>query len=403
MREFNREEFEKLYHENMSLEKTRKILGYSRYFIDKMEKEGKFQKIPPKGRHITEEHKEKTSAGVKKFLKENRNGNMFQNISQRSIPCEHLKSELRNHGFDFIEEYQCFSERFYRLDIAFPLKKICFEVNGCFHYDNHGKLKQKYQERHDFIVSKGWNVIEIPHMMVYNEEYVNYLISILNDNNCIEDKYEDLKQELIRKEKEKHICPICGGEKKTTQSKICLKCYASLCRENTKHHKNVCRVYHKRSKTILKINLHNRKNKLMFLNHDELISAISGKTMTQIAVEFKTSRSRVVKMLRKIFPEYKNYTNNCNDTKDLSFLTDEQLLHDIQKISLDDLAKKHNTTKNHICNELKKRNIHPMTAKMRQLPSDFTYDGISLRELSRKYGVDRKVIKRWINEQKLAH
>jgi transposase len=50
---------------------------------------------------------------------------------------------------------------------------------------------------------------------------------------------------------------------------------------------------------------------------------------------------------------------------------------------------------------LNRWNIWFSTLRLRQLPSDFSYEGISLRELSRKYGVDGKVIKRWIKEQKI--
>lgn len=383
MQDFDIEKFERLYHENMSLEKTRKILGYSRKFVDKMAKEKRFEKIPLKGRCLTKEQKVKVAMGVSKYLKENCNGSMFYKNAKKSAPCEYLKSILKENGFDFVEEYQCFKERNFLIDIAFPSKKICFEVNGCFHYDNNGKLKPYYQERHNFIISKGWNIIEIPHMMVYNKEYAKHLISILNDNGCSEDKYEDLKQELIRKQKEKHICPACGGEKKTAQSKLC-----DNCRKNEQIRANVYNY---------------RKNRLLIISINELIKTISGKNMTQIAKEFGTNRSIVVKVLRKRLPNYKEYINVCNSTKDLSYLSDKQLTSDLKTHSVKSLAIKYNTTQNHVINEFKKRNISIKQIKLLPIPQNFDYKNIPLRELAKKYGVDRKVIKRWIRETTLIH
>jgi len=369
MQEFDVEKFEKLYHENMSLEKTRKIFGYSRKFVDKMIKEGKIQKIPRIGRHLTEEHKANTANGIKKYLKENCNGSMFYKNAKKSIPCEHLKSILKENGFDFVEEYQCFEEYFYRLDIAFPSKKICFEVNGCFHYDNTGKLKPEYQERHNFIISKGWNIVEIPHMMVYNKEYTKHLISILNDSSCSEDKYEDLKQELIRKQKEKHICPACGGEKKTVRSKLC-----DNCRKNSE------------------------KNRLMLFKNEELISIIYNKTMTQIAKEFGTNRSRILKILKKRLPNYKNYIKNYDYAADLSYLSNDQLINGILESSIEKFAIKLKTTKNHLKNELKNRNINMFDIRKRRIPDNFEYKGIPIKKLSKKYNAHYDIIKRWIKE-----
>jgi hypothetical protein len=92
---------------------------------------------------------------------------------------------LRDQNINFIEEYSPFEERFFSIDIAFPDKMIAIEINGNQHYNKDGSLASYYQERHDFIESKGWKVYEIHFSKVYTNEIDSIITDILEKKNII--------------------------------------------------------------------------------------------------------------------------------------------------------------------------------------------------------------------------
>lgn len=128
----------------------------------------------------SEEVKKIISEKRKKWLKDNPDKHPWRKNSKfKSAPCERFKSFLRNKKIKFLEEFQALDERFFSLDIVFPEKMVCLEINGNQHYQADGKLKPYYQERHDTIESAGWKVIEIHYSLCYNDEYLESLVSAI--------------------------------------------------------------------------------------------------------------------------------------------------------------------------------------------------------------------------------
>lgn len=117
----------------------------------------------------------------KTFLKENPDKHPWRyNDKFVSQPSEIIKERLRDKNVDFIEEYiPLNSERNYSIDIAMPDKMLCIEVNGNQHYDRKGNLQPYYKERHDYLVSLGWNVIELHYSYAYSKDLNDILDNIL--------------------------------------------------------------------------------------------------------------------------------------------------------------------------------------------------------------------------------
>ena len=125
-----------------------------------------------KPRKHSEETKNKISLARKKYLKENgENPWKYKSSVHSSIPCEKFKSFLKKRGIDFSEEYLPLIEkgRFFRIDIAFPDKKIGIEINGNQHYNPDFSLKPYYEERHNLIIEEGWILLEIPSKRCFSE------------------------------------------------------------------------------------------------------------------------------------------------------------------------------------------------------------------------------------------
>ena len=140
-----------------------------------------------RGCNHSEESKEKISIARKKWISENRDKFNWNIRKGKSHPCEKLKALLRDKNINFIEEYSPFEERFFSIDIAFPDKMIAIEINGNQHYDKNGELAAYYQERHDFIESKGWKVYEIHHSLVYKDNFMDGINYILDQSNILSD------------------------------------------------------------------------------------------------------------------------------------------------------------------------------------------------------------------------
>jgi len=158
-------------------------------------------------RKHSEETKKIISQKRKEWLKNNpdshpwRKGNKF-----KSKPCENVKKFLKSLNINFIEEHDPEIEnRFFSIDIALPDKMVAIEINGNQHYERDGRLKPYYQERHDLLKSKGWDVFEIhySHCFQFDKwqsftqnlqsseikkdfDYLSYIPRIKIENICID-------------------------------------------------------------------------------------------------------------------------------------------------------------------------------------------------------------------------
>ena len=126
----------------------------------------------------TAEARARISEARLKWLRENPEKHPWKRPDKfQSEPCEALKEKLREAGFDFVEEYQPFDDRFFAIDIAFPEAKIGIEVNGNQHYSDieTETLKPYYQRRHDLLVEEGWRMVEVRYNQVYNPSIIDNL------------------------------------------------------------------------------------------------------------------------------------------------------------------------------------------------------------------------------------
>jgi very-short-patch-repair endonuclease/transposase len=176
----------------------------------------------PKQKH-SEETKLKISAARKKWLTENPDKHPWKNKSfvHSSIPCERFKTFLREQNIDFIDEFMPLTHigRFFRIDIAFPDKKIAIEVNGNQHYDTNGDLKPYYKNRQSILEEHGWIVYQVHHTACFKfEKLSEFMEKIKNSETKIEFDYFN----YVPKEKKKYFCS-CGNII-TKYSKKCLKC-----------------------------------------------------------------------------------------------------------------------------------------------------------------------------------
>ena len=160
----------------------------------------------------TSETKLKMSMGRSKYLNDNKDLHPWKRKDKQiSVPCENVKKYLTENDYEFLEEYSPIPDRQFSIDIVFPHLMIGLEINGNHHYDNTGKLKPYYQERHDLIESYGWKLFEIH----YSKCFSDYNIA-----NFLEFDYaksNDGIEQYIQAKKPKHI-PMAKGQKIRTES-----------------------------------------------------------------------------------------------------------------------------------------------------------------------------------------
>ena len=175
-------------------------------------------------RKLSKETKLKISVARKKWLKENPDKHPWQNKSfvHSSVPCEKFKSFLKEQNIDFIEEYLPVVHigRFFRIDIAFPDKKVAIEVNGNQHYESNGELKPYYKERQSILEENGWTVYQVHHTACFNPEKLSEFMDKVNSS---EKKIEFDYFNYVPREKKKYFC-ACGNII-SKKSKVCPKCY----------------------------------------------------------------------------------------------------------------------------------------------------------------------------------
>jgi very-short-patch-repair endonuclease len=153
-------------------------LGVSRKMLNLAEIQGLFKKNHLH-RKWSDEEKIEISKRRKKWLLENPEKHVWKrNDKFKSVPCEQLKDYLRSEGIKFEEEVTVSKEKSYSVDILIPSKFLVIEINGNQHYDKFGNLNKYYQERHDYISSLGWKVIEVHYSFSYNHELI---LGIINE------------------------------------------------------------------------------------------------------------------------------------------------------------------------------------------------------------------------------
>lgn len=184
------------------------------------------------------ETKKRMSIIRKNWLKENPEKHVWKYRDKFiSKPCEFLKSKLLMNNVSFVPEYTPNIEnnfRNYSIDISFPDKKIGIEVNGNQHYNDDGTLKDYYKERNKYFIDNGWKIYQIHYLKVYNDNFVDDLISKLKDNydlNNIDYSF------YIKKEKENNYCITCHKNKVFYKDSECREC-SSLKRRKIKDRPN---------------------------------------------------------------------------------------------------------------------------------------------------------------------
>lgn len=128
---------------------------------------------------ISPEGKTNMSKARVKFLHENPDLHPWKKSSKfKSAPCELVKEHLTNKDIVFIEEWQPLADKMYSIDIAFPDIKFGIEINGNQHYNKDGTLKEYYRNRHNEIVSAGWQLLELHYSIAYNLSKFDTLYTI---------------------------------------------------------------------------------------------------------------------------------------------------------------------------------------------------------------------------------
>ncbi len=192
---------------NHQLSKTQKCKLYK---DSKRDENGKIQS-PWKGKHLSEDHKQKIRLGLQNW-KNNHQEEFLQYSRSKSKCCENFKQYLKNNNIDFVEEYIPYpNERLYSLDISFPDEKIGIEINGSQHYDNEGNLNQATLDKQNFFEDHGWKIIQIYYRWCYGVLYTNKEINSIFDlpihnKNYVKEIYKrsyKKQQERILKDKQK--------------------------------------------------------------------------------------------------------------------------------------------------------------------------------------------------------
>ena len=192
-------------------------------------------KLKKKPYKHTEESKKKISDAMKKWLAENPDKHPWQNKSfvHSSIPCEKFKSFLKEQGIDFIDEFMPLIHigRFFRIDIAFPDKKIAIEVNGNQHYESNGELKSYYKNRQSLLEEHGWIVYQVHHTCCFNSDKLSEFMELIKNS---EKKIEFDYFNYVPREKKKTFCVDCGiiilkNNKRCVDCRKCKKDIKKFC------------------------------------------------------------------------------------------------------------------------------------------------------------------------------
>lgn len=121
-----------------------------------------------KGKKHTAETRQRLSDIRREFLRNNPDQHPWKrNDKFKSVPCENLKTSLRQQNIQFEEEHTPLEDHAYAIDIAFPEIRVGVEVNGEQHYNRDGTLRDYYAKRHEQIEKSGWRIIELHYARCY--------------------------------------------------------------------------------------------------------------------------------------------------------------------------------------------------------------------------------------------
>jgi very-short-patch-repair endonuclease len=208
------------YHNQGNLiEDVLKHFKISRTLLNHAEKLKLFQKKKFQKKH-TEEARRILREKRLLWLKNNPDKHVWKKQSKfKSEPCEIFKKLLKEKNINFIEEYQPFDNRYYSVDIAFPDKKIGIEINGNQHYNSDKTLKPYYQNRHNFFINEGWNLIELHYTFVFSDKVEAFITSLIEENDITNIDYTF----YFKKSKPKYKQCKCG-QTIHIKSKTCRQC-----------------------------------------------------------------------------------------------------------------------------------------------------------------------------------
>ena len=134
-------------------------------------------------RKHSKEAREKMSIKRKEYLSRLGKAAWKTSNKQYSKPCAKLKEHLASMNIKFeSEEMPLYNKgRYFRIDVAFPDIKFGIEINGRQHYDADGHLLPYYQNRHDLIISEGWELLEIPYHHIFSKIRFDELIDLIKN------------------------------------------------------------------------------------------------------------------------------------------------------------------------------------------------------------------------------
>ena len=163
----------------------------------------------------------KISDGLKLFYKNNPDKHPWKkNNKFKSVPCENLKSILKEMNIEYIEEFNISDTRFFSVDVILPQYKIVIEVNGNQHYNKDGTLKEYYQLRHDFIENLGYEVYELHYSLFFDKEkMINLIKSTLENKKLFNFDYDEYLLNQLNRVKKSHKLCECGKNIKTKSIK----------------------------------------------------------------------------------------------------------------------------------------------------------------------------------------
>lgn len=120
------------------------------------------------GRSLSEEVKQKLSLIQKERVKQGLNhGWMTSHSSKKSYPEEFFTKVIENEFSDKNYKYNLLFYQ-YRLDFAWPHKKLCIEIDGSQHQRNK-KQKQSDIKKDIKLYENGWKILRIKWIDMYNE------------------------------------------------------------------------------------------------------------------------------------------------------------------------------------------------------------------------------------------
>lgn len=169
----------------------------------------------------------------KEFLKNNKNKHnwsMYKN--KESKPEKAFKKIINKINKEIIQYYiPPENDRFYELDFADINNKIGFEINGNQHYEKNGLLTDYYQKRHNYFIEYGWKIIEIYHILCFNENEIRKILqeTYKGNINYSENKTNEIfTNKLLKKQKKEEE----KNKKKEIKQKKIIKIKTELIKSN---------------------------------------------------------------------------------------------------------------------------------------------------------------------------